>query len=118
MKTNDSEDETDGPTIKWDKSVRKEMGAIPAAVQQEFQVSLEMVLLGLRPAMRHEKLKSAGAGVIELKRNGSPAYRCMYVVDKKGNVVVLHVASKTMQGQDKQLVKTTSQRRKRLVKDG
>lgn len=115
MKMNDSEDESDGPTIQWDKAVRKEMGAIPAAVQQEIQVSLEMALLGLQPAMRHEKLKSAGAGVIELKRNGSPAYRCTYVVDKKGNVVVLHVKSKTTQGQDRQLVKTTVQRRKRLV---
>lgn len=116
MQTNDSEDENEGPSIMWDKAVRKEMDAIPAVVQQEIQVSLEMALLGLQPAMKHEKLKSAGPGVIELKRNGSPAYRCMYVVDRKGNVVVLHVTSKTTQGQDKQLVKTTSQRRKRLLK--
>ena len=55
--------------------------------------------------------------MIELKINGSPAYRCMYAVLKNGDVVVLHTTSKTTQGQDKQLIKTTSQRLKRLAPD-
>lgn len=52
---------------------------------------------------------------MELKINGRPAYRCMYVVRKNGDVVVLHATAKTSQGQSKQLVRTTSLRLKRLV---
>ena len=68
----------------------------------------------LIPALRHEKLKAAGEGVIELKINGSPAYRCMYVMQANGDVLVLHVTSKTTRGPDRQLTKTTAQRLKRL----
>lgn len=107
-----------GPMIQWDRAVLKEMSAIPAAVQRKFLLNLEMALVGLQPAMEHEKLDSAGPGVIELKKMGSPAYRCMYVVAKNGDVIVLHVTSKTTRGQDRKLVETTSLRRKRLVKDG
>jgi len=100
-----------------DKAVRKELDAVPEAKRDQFLASLEMVRLGLIPALPHQKLKAAGDGVIELKINGSPAYRCMYVVLKNGDVMVLHATSKTAQGQDKQLIKTTSQRLKRLVPD-
>lgn len=111
-----SEDEHQGRRLVLeDKAVRKEMDGIPEAKRDQFLASLEMVRLGLVPALPHEKLKAAGNGVIELKINGSPAYRCMYVVLKNGDVVVLHVTSKTAQGQDKQLIKTTSQRLKRLA---
>ncbi|CAD7713467.1 hypothetical protein LMG31886_06180 [Xanthomonas hydrangeae] len=54
--------------------------------------------------------------MIELKINGRPAYRCMYAIAKNGDVVVLHATSKTAQGQDKQLVKTTAERFKRLMR--
>lgn len=98
-----------------DKAVIKEMAKLPGWVREQFLLSLRMAVLGLVPALPHEKLKAAGDGVVELKINGRPAWRCMYVVLKSGDVVVLHATSKTSQGQDKQLVKTTSLRLKRLV---
>ena len=118
MKVIDSEDESEkqDSTILWDQAVLKEMQAIPAAKRDQFLLSLRLVQQGSFPALNHEKLKSAGTGVIELKINGSPAYRCMYAVKKNGDVVVLHVTSKTARGQDRQLIMTTSQRLKRLAK--
>lgn len=97
-----------------DKAVRKEMDAVPEKIQDQFLLSLEMARLGLPPALKSEKLKAAGDGVIELKINGSPAYRCMYVLEENGDVLVLHVTKKTTEGQSKQLVNTTSERLKRL----
>ncbi|MCD0253141.1 type II toxin-antitoxin system RelE/ParE family toxin [Xanthomonas campestris pv. campestris] len=99
------------------KAVVRELAGLPEKVRDQFLVSLDMVCQGLVPALKQEKLHAAGEGVIELKINGSPAYRCMYVVRKNGDVVVLHAASKTTQGQDKQLVSTTKQRLKRLGPD-
>ncbi|MBB5862390.1 type II toxin-antitoxin system RelE/ParE family toxin [Xanthomonas arboricola] len=99
-----------------DKAVQRDMNELPEAIQDRFIANLRMVLLGLPPVLRQEKLHSAGEGVIELKINGRPAYRCMYAVAKNGDVVVLHATSKTAQGQDKQLVKTTAERFKRLMR--
>lgn len=100
-----------------DEAVKREMRKLPAAVRDQFLTNLEMVRLGLIPALPQEKLRAAGDGVMELKINGRPAWRCMYVVRKNGDVVVLHATSKTSKGQDKQLVRTTSLRLKRLVPD-
>lgn len=116
-----SEDESGSKTkqdrqlILEDKAVIKEMKNLPDSVRDQFLLSLRMVCQGLRPALAQEKLKAAGDGVMELKINGRPAWRCMYAVRKNGDVVVLHATSKTSQGQDKQLVATTSSRLKRLV---
>lgn len=99
------------------KAVQKELADIPEKKRNQFLFNLEMALAGMEPGMAHEKLKAAGDGVIELKINGRPAYRCMYTRRKNGDVVVLHATEKTAQGQDKQLVKTTSQRLKQLGQD-
>lgn len=100
-----------------ESAVRKEMDRLPAKIRSQFLISLEMVRLGLTPVLPHEKLHAAGEGVIELKINGRPAWRCMYVLRKNGDVEVLHATSKTSNGQDKQLIKTTSLRLKRLLAD-
>ncbi len=98
-----------------EKVVEKEFADIPAEKRNQFLLSLEMVRNGLKPALDSEKLHSAGKGVVELKINGRPAYRCMYVVLKEvRQVVVLHVTAKTAQGSSRALVETTSARLKAL----
>lgn len=99
------------------KAQQKALAGFPESIRNKFLVNLEMVQLGLEPAMEYEKLQAAGKGVIELKIQGSPAYRCMYVVRKNGDVVVLHATRKTTQGQDRQLVATTAERLKQLGPD-
>ncbi|AUZ53603.1 type II toxin-antitoxin system RelE/ParE family toxin [Xanthomonas perforans] len=99
------------------KAQLKELAAFPKSIRNQFLRSLEMVEVGLVPALEHEKLKAAGKGVIELKIKGSPAYRCMYVIRKNGDVVVLHSTRKTTEGQDRKLVGTTSERLKQLGPD-
>lgn len=112
-----NEEKKDRELVLEDKAVKKDMERLPAAIRNQFLANLEMVRLGLTPALLQERLHAAGDGVMELKINGRPAWRCMYVVRKNGDVVVLHATSKTSKGPDKQLVKTTSLRLKRLVPD-
>ncbi|MGZ1522136.1 MULTISPECIES: type II toxin-antitoxin system RelE/ParE family toxin [Xanthomonas] len=106
-----------GRQIIIGKAQQKALAGFPKSIRNEFLLNLEMVERGLVPAMQHEKLQAAGKGVIELKIQGSPAYRCMYVVRKNGDVVVLHATRKTTQGQDRQLVATTAERLKQLGPD-
>ncbi|MEB2027359.1 type II toxin-antitoxin system RelE/ParE family toxin [Xanthomonas campestris pv. campestris] len=99
------------------KAVQRGFEALPEKVRDRFLFNLAMVCQGLEPVLKHQKLRGPCEGVIELKINGSPAYRCMYAVRKSGDVVVLHVTSKTTQGQDKQLMATTAERLKQLGQD-
>ncbi len=55
-----------------------------------------------------------GAGVIELKINGSPAFRCVYIAKFLNTVVVLHSFEKTTNGVDRQAMKTVEKRYKEL----
>ncbi|GAB6139826.1 hypothetical protein JCM14076_05550 [Methylosoma difficile] len=60
-------------------------------------------------------MDSVGAGVIELRKNGSPAFRCVYVAKYEDTVVVLHAFAKTTNGVDRQALKVAEQRLKELL---
>ena len=64
----------------------------------------------MRPYLPIVPLASVGKGVYELKINGSPAYRCVYVAKYKDRVVVLGAFTKTTNGTDN-AIRTTCQRR-------
>lgn len=55
-----------------------------------------------------------GDGVIELKINGSPAYRCVYTLKQPGKVIVLHTFAKTTNGPDVKAVQLAKKRAKQL----
>lgn len=55
-----------------------------------------------------------GDGVIELKVNGSPAFRCVYTMKVPGKVIVLHTFAKTTEGSDVKNVRLAMKRAKQL----
>ncbi|MES1023655.1 type II toxin-antitoxin system RelE/ParE family toxin [Gloeocapsa sp. BRSZ] len=59
-------------------AAEREYKALPKDVQQDFGTSLRAVQENKKPFLSITPLKSIGAGVIELKINGSPAFRCVY----------------------------------------
>jgi phage-related protein len=61
-----------------------------------------------------EYLGSVGSGVIELKINGRPAFRCVYIAKYMDTVFVLHSFTKTTNGVDRQAIKVAEQRLKEL----
>jgi phage-related protein len=95
-------------------AAEREYKALPKDVQQEFGTSLRAVQDDKKPFLPITPLKSIGAGVIELKINGSPAFRCVYIAKFMNTVIVLHSFEKTTNGVDRQAMKTLEKRYKEL----
>jgi phage-related protein len=75
-----------------------------------FAGDLELVRFGLDPIYcKVEPLKSIDSKVRELKINGRPAFRLVYVIHG-GNLVILHAFKKTTNGPDKKNLATAKGR--------
>jgi phage-related protein len=79
-------------------SVEKAFQALPWDVQVSFAHNLDMVCQGRKPELDIDHLTSVDKGVIELKINGSPAYRCVYYNKLDEVVVVVAAFEKTTNG--------------------
>lgn len=95
-------------------AAEREYQALPKDVKQEFGISLRAVQDNKKPFLPIKTLKSIGSGVIELKINGSPAFRCVYIAKFMDTVVVLHSFEKTTNGVDRQAMQTLEKRYKEL----
>ena len=95
-------------------AAEREYKALPKEVQQEFGTSLRAVQDDKKPFLKITSLSDIGAGVIELKINGSPAFRCVYIAKFMNTVIVLHSFTKTTNGVDRQAMKTLEKRYKEL----
>ncbi|RYZ75464.1 MAG: type II toxin-antitoxin system RelE/ParE family toxin [Proteobacteria bacterium] len=79
--------------------------------RQPFSSELhDVIAYGIHPTILHDTLFEK---VVELKVNGSPAFRCAYIV-LDDVVVVLHSFAKTSQGPDRQNLNTVKKRLKKL----
>ena len=96
-------------------AAEREYRKLPKDVQQEFGVSLRALQVNTSPFLSIKPLKSIGASVFELIINGSPAYRCVYVVKYLDTVFVLHSFDKTCNGVDRQAMATAKARYKELM---
>lgn len=90
---------------------------MPKEVQQQFGTSLRAIQGDKKPFLPIRSLSSIGAGVIELKINGSPAFRCIYIAKFMNTVVVLHSFTKTTNGVDRKAMKTLEKRYKELLSE-
>lgn len=95
-------------------AAEREYKALPKEVQQEFGTSLRAVQDNKKPFLKITSLSDIEAGVIELKINGSPAFRCVYIAKFMNTVIVLHSFTKTTNGVDRQAMKTLEKRYKEL----
>ena len=97
-------------------AAHREYQKLPALIQDEFGKDLRRIQFGEAPNLPIEHLsESVGIGSFELKINGSPAYRCVYVTKYAGTVIVLHSFVKTTNGVDKKAMKVAKQRLKVLL---
>jgi phage-related protein len=93
---------------------QKEFATLGSRTAQEsFSIDIEMLMDNLRPLSSTKALNGLGKGVVELRRNGRPAYRCVYVV-REGTIYVLHVFSKTSDGTQKAREETIKKRFKAI----
>ena len=96
-------------------AAEKEYKDMPDNIQDEFGKDLRKIQYGQSPLLPINYLDSIGPGVIELKKNGSPAFRCVYVTKYLDTVIVLHSFTKTTNGVDRQAMKVVEQRLKELL---
>ncbi len=96
-------------------SAEKEYKNLPDKIQDEFGKDLRRIQMGEVPRLSITHLDSVGQGVVELKKNGSPAFRCVYVAKYLDTVFVLHSFIKTTNGVDRQAIKVAEQRYKELL---
>ncbi len=95
-------------------AAEREYKKLPEDIQDEFGKDLRRIQYGQDPELEIEHLNSVGAGVIELKINGSPAFRCVYVAKYLDTVVVLHSFTKTTNGVNRKAMGVAEQRLKDL----
>jgi len=95
-------------------AAEREYKELPKDVQFEFGASLRAIQENKKPFLNITSLSSIGAGIIELKINGHPAFRCIYIAKYLNTVFVLHSFEKTTNGVDKQAMKTAKARYKEL----
>jgi phage-related protein len=97
------------------EAAEREYKDLPDKIQDEFGKDLRRIQFGEEPRLSITHLDSVGAGVIELRKNGSPAFRCIYVAKYENTVIVLHAFAKTTNGVDRQAMKVAEQRLKELL---
>ncbi|MFJ2450043.1 type II toxin-antitoxin system RelE/ParE family toxin [Pseudomonas sp. NPDC087626] len=100
--------------IRYCPGAIKELGKLPLDDQISFLHNLNLVAHGLAPTIEFEHLGNIGPGVIELKINGSPAYRCVYYNKLPGVLWVVLAATKTSEGQDLTIIRKGRLRLKAL----
>ncbi|EHR8838297.1 type II toxin-antitoxin system RelE/ParE family toxin [Shigella flexneri] len=98
-------------------AAEREYRDLPEDVQDMFGKDLRLIQYGQDPKLPIDFLDSIGIGVIELKINGSPAFRCTYVAKYLDTVVVLHSFKKTTNGVDRKAKKVAETRLKELLAD-
>lgn len=95
--------------VSFEGDSDKKLANFPKEVLEKFVQDLELMRYGMEPLSASKPMNGLGKGVRELKKNGRPAYRLVYVI--KGNVIyVLHAFSKTSDGTDKKHEVTIKQR--------
>lgn len=93
------------------KQALKSLQKLPRSAKEPFISDLEDVIAyGLEPTLETTPLPGK---TIELKINGSPAYRCVYQV-RSDMILVLHAFRKTCEGPDKKNLETLDLRLRNL----
>lgn len=93
-------------------AVLKEYQDLPKEIRNQFLFAQEQISWGLTPELKVAPLGVVGKGVLELKINGRPAYRLVYTLEFKGEVIVLAARRKTCNGPDKKLIEVAASRLK------
>lgn len=98
-------------------AAEREYKELPSEIQDEFGKDLRRIQFTEETKNPTEPLQGFPVNLFEIKINGSPAFRCVYVTKYFDAVIVLHTFTKTTNGVDKPAMKVTSQRLKELQQE-
>lgn len=105
------------PVSFINKQSKKEFEKLPSDARDDFAADFLAIQRDRRPFRDITPLQSVGKGVFELKINGSPAYRCVYVAKYADTIFILHSFEKTANGTDRKAMKTAEARYKLLKQE-
>lgn len=101
--------------VKFSGSTLKDLKALPQDKQDQIANALIAVQYDAQPDLAVSHLSLQGSlSAIELKIQGSPAYRCVYNTKDPGVIHVLYVGKKTANGTDRKLIETVTSRLKAI----
>lgn len=95
-------------------AAEKDFRSLPRKVLSRFALDIEALCQNEKPFSPITPLSSIGPGVIELKINGRPAYRCIYIAKFNDCITILHTFKKTTNGVDKPAMEVAKLRYKEL----
>lgn len=99
--------------IKFEGSTLKDLMALPQGPQDQIANSVTAIQHGRNADLAISHLSLPGnLSAMELKIQGSPAYRCVINIKDAGILYVLYVGKKTATGTDKKLIETVITRLK------
>lgn len=101
--TDDNKSKRATKELDYCASAKKELQALPLQHSVSFIHNLEFVCNGMQPSLKLDFLDDIEPGVIELKRNGKPAFRCIYYTKIPGKVYLVWAGKKTTNGSDPQI---------------
>lgn len=99
--------------VCFESDSEKELKSFPRKVLEKFAQDLALMKQRMAPLSTVKPMKGLGKGICELKKNGRPAYRLVYVI-RDDVIHVLYAFSKTSKGTDKKHEVTISARFKNL----
>lgn len=88
---------------------------LPDSIQDEFGADFKRIQFDEPTRLPIAYLNGIGPGVVELKKNGSPAFRSVFISKYADTIVVLHSFSKTTNGTDQKAMRTATNRYKELL---
>ena len=92
--------------------------ALPPEIQKQFGHDLNAVQQGMSPfSVCDNVAESVGPGAIELKENGSPAYRAVFCAKYLDTVYILHAFAKTKNGHDSVAMAVARTRHKLMMQE-
>jgi len=95
-------------------AAEREFKDLPRDIKSRFALDIEALCQDQKPFSPIKPLSSIGPGVIELKINGRPAYRCVYIAKFNDCITILHSFKKTTNGVDRPAMEVAKLRYKEL----
>ncbi|WP_166115321.1 type II toxin-antitoxin system RelE/ParE family toxin [Pseudoalteromonas sp. Z9A5] len=82
-------------------AAEREFRNLPQKIKSRFALDIKALCQDEKPFSPIKPLSSIGPGVIELKINGKPAFRCIYIAKFNDCITILHSFKKTTNGVDR-----------------
>ena len=98
-------------------AAEREYKTLSEGIQDEFGKDFKRIQFGENTVLPIASLNNIGPGIVEFKKNGSPAFRSVLVTKYEDTIFVLHSFTKTTNHTDRKAMNTAKGRHKELLEE-